>query len=222
MEDWTTKEYPTRSLLEGRTCRLEAFADEHASSLYESTVMPGAEDRFRYLPEYENPSREEFDHWFASKKESTDPKYYAIIDKATGLVGGRQTLMSIVPQHGVIEIGHIHYSPLIAKTTVCTEGIFLLLRYVFDDLKYRRVEWKCNNANEPSKRAALRFGFSAEGVFRQHYVIKGENRDTAWFSMLDGEWENKYRSGYTKWLHPSNFDEEGRQIKSLSSCCNES
>lgn len=141
MENWTSKEYPGIDLLEGRTCRLQAFSDEHATSLYESTVMQGAEDRFRYLPEYENPSREEFDDWFESKKKSTDPKYYAIIDKRTGLVGGRQTFMSIRPQFGVVEIGHIHYSPLIARTTVTTEGMFLMLQYVFDVLKYRRCEW---------------------------------------------------------------------------------
>lgn len=110
------------------------------------------------------------------------------------------------------------HSPQIAKTTITTEGIYLLLKYLFDDLKYRRVEWKCNNINEASKRAALRFGFSSEGVFRQHFIIKGENRDTAWFSMLDGEWEQKYRSGYNKWLDPSNFDEKGHQLVSLSCC----
>eukprot|EP00603_Paraphysomonas_imperforata_P006394 CAMPEP_0114413538 /NCGR_PEP_ID=MMETSP0103-20121206/910_1 /TAXON_ID=37642 ORGANISM="Paraphysomonas imperforata, Strain PA2" /NCGR_SAMPLE_ID=MMETSP0103 /ASSEMBLY_ACC=CAM_ASM_000201 /LENGTH=199 /DNA_ID=CAMNT_0001581623 /DNA_START=62 /DNA_END=658 /DNA_ORIENTATION=- len=199
MENWSGREYPAIDLLEGRTCRLEAFTTEHVTSLYESTVMEGAEDRFRYLPEYSNPSREEFDSWFHAKMSSTDPKYYAIIDKSTGKVGGRQTFMSIRPEHGVAEIGHIHYSPLIARTTICTEGMFLMLQYLFDVLKYRRCEWKCNNANDASKRAAARFGFTAEGVFRQHLVIKGENRDTAWFSILDSEWDDKYRDAYLKW-----------------------
>ena len=139
--DWSSKAYPDSDLLEGRTCRLEAFSDAHLTSLYESTVMEGANDRFRYLPEYPNPSKEDFDTWFSSKKMSSDPKYFAIIDKATGMVGGRQTLMSIRPEHGVIEIGHIHYSPLISKTTISTEAMFLMLQYVFDVLKYRRCEW---------------------------------------------------------------------------------
>ena len=141
LEDWSEREYPAVDLLEGQHCRLEEFANEHADSLFESTVMQGADDRFRYLPEYANPSREEFDAWFLAKKESRDPKYYAIVDKATGKVGGRQTFMSIRPEHGVAEIGHIHYSPLISKTTISTEGMFLMLQYLFDTLKYRPCEW---------------------------------------------------------------------------------
>ena len=117
-----------------------------------------------------------------------DPLFFAVIDKATGRAEGRQALMRIDPVHGAIEIGHVLWGPAIARTRVATEALYLSARYVFDDLGYRRFEWKCNDRNQPSKRAALRFGFAFEGVFRQHMVVKGRNRDTAWFSMLDSEW----------------------------------
>ena len=113
---------------------------------------------------------------------------FAVVDKATGKAEGRQALMRIVPEHGVIEIGSIFWGPAMARRRLATEALYLHARYVFDELGYRRFEWKCNNLNEPSKAAALRFGFTFEGVFRQHMIQKGENRDTAWFSMLDGEW----------------------------------
>ena len=137
-DHWST---PDANILEGRSCRLEALSDTHLSGLYECTVLGDAEERFRYLPEYPCPAREEFDLWFESKKISKDPKYYVVVDKSTGKIGGRQTFMRITPEHGVIEIGHIYWSSLIARTTVTTEAIFLMLQYIFDGLKYRRCEW---------------------------------------------------------------------------------
>jgi RimJ/RimL family protein N-acetyltransferase len=122
--------------------------------------------------------------------------------------------MRIVTEHGVIEIGHIWFAPILQRTRQATEAIYLLARHAFDDLGYRRFEWKCDSLNEPSRRAAERFGFIYEGVFRQHMVVKGRNRDTAWFSIVDGAWP-AVRAGFEAWLAPENFDEEGRQRRSL-------
>jgi len=142
-----------------------------------------------------------------------DPYYFAIVDqggRATGIAGGRQTFMRITPEHGVIEIGNILWGPAIARTRVATEALYLAAKHVFEDLGYRRFEWKCNNLNEPSKKAAARFGFTFEGVFRQHMWAKGANRDTAWFAMLDRDWP-RIRTAYERWLEPQNFDAAGRQ-----------
>jgi RimJ/RimL family protein N-acetyltransferase len=140
--------------------------------------------------------------------------FSAVIDKASGRAAGRQALMRITPEHGVIEIGHILWGPAISRTRAATEALYLAARHVFDDLGYRRFEWKCNNLNEPSKTAAQRFGFSFEGVFRQHMWGKGANRDTAWFSMLDREWPAIKRE-YERWLDPANFDAAGNQRSKL-------
>jgi RimJ/RimL family protein N-acetyltransferase len=142
---------------------------------------------------------------------------FAVVDAATGPAGGRQSLMRITPEHGVIEIGNIYWGPGVAGTRIATEAQFLFAQYVFDELGYRRYEWKCDNRNEPSKRAALRFGFKPEGVFRQHMVIKGENRDTAWFAILDHEWP-VLKAGYLRWLAPDNFAADGRQCRPLGTC----
>jgi len=136
--------------------------------------------------------------------------FFAAVDPATGRAEGRLALMRIDPANGVIEIGHILFGPRLARTRAATEAVFLLTRHIFDDLGYRRFEWKCDDRNEPSKRAALRFGFTPEGVFRQHMVVKGESRDTAWFSMLDREWPARKRI-FERWLDPDNFDEAGWQ-----------
>ncbi len=146
---------------------------------------------------------------------SDDPLVFAVIDKATGRAEGRQALMRIDPKHGVIEIGSILWGPAIARTRVATEALYLAASYIFDTLGYRRFEWKCDNRNVPSKNAATRFGFTFEGVFRQHMVAKGENRETAWFSMLDREWPARKRT-VERWLDPDNFDEAGRQRASLA------
>jgi RimJ/RimL family protein N-acetyltransferase len=140
--------------------------------------------------------------------------HFAVIDRNSGKVGGRQTFMRIDQKNGVIEIGNIYWGPSISRTPATTEALYLFARHAFDDLGYRRFEWKCNNTNAASKRAAERFGFAFEGLFRQHMIVKGKNRDTAWFSMLDGEWPRN-RKAFEGWLDPANFDREGRQIRRL-------
>ncbi|MDB5862806.1 MAG: family N-acetyltransferase, partial [Betaproteobacteria bacterium] len=159
--------------------------------------------------------RAPYEEWLKRSAASDDPLFYTVVDAATGRAEGRQTLMRITPEHGVIEIGNILWGPAISRTRVATEALFLHARYIFDELGYRRFEWKCNALNAPSMSAARRFGFSYEGIFRQHMIQKGENRDTAWFAMLDGEWP-QIRSAYERWLEPSNFDAQGRQKQPLA------
>jgi RimJ/RimL family protein N-acetyltransferase len=133
-----------------------------------------------------------------------------------GRAAGYASFMRIEPAHGVVEVGNILLSPILQRTRAATEAMYLMARHVFEDLGYRRYEWKCNAQNEPSRRAALRYGFTYEGIFRQHMVVKDRNRDTAWFSMLDSEWPAR-KAAFEAWLDPSNFDENGEQRKSLQS-----
>ena len=176
-------------------------------------MADGAVERFRYL--FDAPQdRTRFDEWLNKAAASEDPMFYAVIDLATKRCEGRQTLMRVTPEHGVIEIGNILWGPAIARTRVATEALFLFARHVFEDLGYRRFEWKCNALNEPSRRAALRFGFSFEGLFRQHMVVKGQNRDTAWYAMIDAEWP-ALRRAFEAWLDSANFDAERKQTARL-------
>jgi len=212
---WRPRPRPGRVQLEGHYCRLEPLDPaRHGDHLFAASMAPGAEERFRYL--FESPQqRTDFEGWLTSSAASQDPLYYAVIDSSSGRCEGRQALMRIVPEHGVIEIGGILWGPAIARTRVATEALFLSARYAFDELGYRRFEWKCNARNEPSHHAAGRFGFVYEGNFRQHMVVKGENRDTAWFSMIDRDWP-RLRQVFERWLEPSNFDAEGRQKRRLA------
>jgi RimJ/RimL family protein N-acetyltransferase len=173
-----------------------------------------AGERFRYLPDYPPKTRAEFQPWLDKAEASADPLFFTVIDNRTGKIAGRQTLMRIDAANGVIEIGNIYWGPLISRQPAATEAHFLFMEYIFDTLGYRRWEWKCNNANAPSKRAADRFGFSFEGIFRQHLVVKGENRDTAWYSIIDSEWP-ALKSAYQEWLDPANFGADGKQKRRL-------
>lgn len=206
---------PSRTVLEGRYVRLEPLAPRHAPELYRASSPPDAAERFAYLFETAPASEADMAAWVDKAAALPDPMMFAVIDQSSGKVSGRQALMRIVPEHGVIEIGAIYWGPGLAQTRGATEALYLFARHIFDDLSYRRFEWKCNNRNEPSKRAAARFGFTFEGVFRQHMILKGENRDTAWFSMLDTEWPAR-RAAFEAWLDPANFDANGRQITPLA------
>jgi len=203
---------PGRVVLEGRYARLEPLSLAHAEALLAASANAAS---FDYLFDVPPTDLEDLKAYIREKAALEDPLFQTVIDKATGLAGGRQTLMRITPEHGVIEIGNILWGPAIARTRVATEALYLAARYVFDELGYRRFEWKCNDRNEPSKRAARRFGFAFEGVFRQHMWTKGKNRDTAWFAMLDRDWP-RLREAYERWLDPANFDPAGRQRARLS------
>jgi RimJ/RimL family protein N-acetyltransferase len=201
-------------MLEGRWARLEPLsAARHDAGLRAASLAPGAEERFRYL--FDGPFDEAgFTRWIAGAEASRDPLFWAVIDRATGRAEGRQALMRIDPGHGVVEIGSILWGPAIARTRVATEALALMMRHVFADLGYRRFEWKCDARNAPSRAAALRFGFRFEGIFRQHMVVKGENRDTAWFAVTDGDWP-ALALAFERWLEPANFDAAGRQLTRL-------
>ncbi len=215
LSNWKGRERPQRVVLEGRYARLEPLdAKRHGDGLYVAATAGDADARFRWLPEVAPESREAFQPWLDKAEASPDPMYFTVIDKKTGQIGGRQTMMRIDAPNGVAEIGHIHWGPLIQQKPVTTEALYLFARYLFDDLGYRRFEWKCNNTNEPSKRAALRYGFVFEGVFRKVMVVKGENRDTAWYAMTDDDWKVA-KPAFEAWLDPSNFDSEGSQKRRL-------
>jgi RimJ/RimL family protein N-acetyltransferase len=215
LNNWQPRPRPERKTMEGRYVRLEPLdAKKHGDGLHEASTVPDADQRFAWLFESPPQSRAEFDAWLAKVEASQDPVYYAVMDKASGRVAGRQTLMRIDQNHGVIEIGSIYWGPLISRKPAATEAQYLFARHVFDDLGYRRYEWKCHNDNGPSKRAAERFGFTYEGLFRQHMIAKGGNRDTAWYSIIDKEWP-ALKKAYESWLEPSNFDGEGVQEKRL-------
>lgn len=215
LENWQPRPRPERKVMEGRYVKLEPLdAEKHGDGLYAASSVADADARFAWLPDHAPQSRAAFQPWLEKAAASPDPLFFAVIDKQSGKVAGRQTLMRIDAANGVIEIGNIYWGPLVSRKPAATEAQYLFAAYAFDELGYRRYEWKCNNANAPSKRAAERFGFKFEGIFRQHLVVKGENRDTAWYSIIDKEWP-ALKQAYQAWLDPANFDTEGRQKNRL-------
>ena len=205
---------PQRVPLAGELVRVEPLDPSlHGDELFASAQ--GADETWFYLPYGPFASKGEFGDWLEEHAATEDPLAFAIIDRASGAARGIATLMSIVPEHGVIEIGHIWLSPHLQRTRQATEAIYVMSRYSFDELGNRRLEWKCDAANASSRRAAERFGFVFEGVFRQHRIVKGRNRDTAWYSIIDGEWPSR-RAAFEAWLSPRNFDAGGRQLRSLA------
>jgi RimJ/RimL family protein N-acetyltransferase len=197
--------------------RLEPLEpNRHAESLFTSSHGTGGDshlwDHLAYGPFTD---QQEFTAWLKQRSASEDPLFFAVVDIATKRALGMASYLRIVPEHGVIEIGHIWFAPALQRTRQATEAIFLLARNAFDVLGYRRLEWKCDALNEKSRRAAERFGFTYEGIFRQHMVVKDRNRDTAWFSITDGEWPLR-RAAFEAWLAPVNFDQSGVQRQSLS------
>lgn len=213
LKTWKAPPFPPRKMLDGRYCRLEPLdVAKHGADIFAANA--GADRVWDYLPAPPPKDRAEYDALLTSMVENTTICPYAVIDKADGKAKGHMWIMEIRPAHGVFEVGWITYSPSMQRTRMATEAVYLIGDYGFG-LGYRRYEWKCNNRNEPSKRAALRFGFTYEGLFRQHMVVKGENRDTAWYAILDTEWPAR-KAAFERWLSPDNFDAQGRQNKSLS------
>jgi RimJ/RimL family protein N-acetyltransferase len=201
--------------LAGRTVRLEPLDPErHAPALFDAAQGDGADPLvWRHLAYGPFPDAAAYAAWARDATASGDPCFFAIVPAGTG-PSGVASFLRIEPAHGCIEIGHIWLGGRMQRTTAATEAIFLLLRHAFDDLGHRRVEWKCDAANARSRRAAERFGFTYEGTFRQHMIVKGANRDTAWFALLDGDWP-EVRAGFEAWLDPANHDADGRQREPL-------
>jgi RimJ/RimL family protein N-acetyltransferase len=207
---------PAREPLRGTHVRLEPVdMAAHGPSLYTlSHARPEDAALWTYLPYGPFANRGAFERWLAECAASSDPLFFVATEEQGGRAAGMASYLNIVPAMGCIEIGHIWFAPPMQKTRAATEAIYLMMRHVFDHLGYRRLEWKCNALNEASIRAARRFGFKYEGTFRQHMVVKGRNRDSAWFSLLDREWP-AVRAAFERWLAPENFDAAGRQRTSL-------
>lgn len=203
---------PERVTLAGRFVTLVPLAMEHSEAMFPATADP---ESWRYLFDGPYADRESFDTHWCRKVASEDPLFFSILETATGQPLGHASLMRIEPAHRVIEVGNILYSPALQRTRGATEAMYLLASYVFDQLGYRRYEWKCDSRNEPSRSAALRLGFEFEGIFRQHMIVKGGNRDTSWYSMLDVEWPSR-KQAFERWLDPANFDSSGHQIARLA------
>ena len=187
--------------------------DVHAQTLYEE--IRGRDEVWLYLFEPPPPNRATFDALLRRKAANPDRVYLTVMDHTLGQAAGYACYMRIDEPHRSIEVGDILFTPAIQRTRGATEAMYLMAKHVFEDLGYRRYEWKCNDLNAPSKRAALRLGFTFEGVFRQHMIIKGRNRDTAWFAMLDSEWPSR-KAAFERWLDRSNFDAAGRQLRPLA------
>ncbi|HCR3981772.1 TPA: GNAT family N-acetyltransferase [Kluyvera ascorbata] len=214
LPDWQPRPYPQRVVLEGQYCRLEPLSLQHADALFAAHQQAADTRNWTWLLREPEGSVEEYRQWIAGVESLQDPLHFAVIDIRTQQPVGSLALMRIDPNHGVMEVGHVHFSPLLSRTPASTEAQWLLMRYAFETLGYRRYEWKCNSFNEPSRRAALRLGFQFEGRFRQALVIKGHNRDTDWFSIIDGEWPALDRA-FQAWLAADNFTADGKQRQSL-------
>lgn len=212
--DWQPRLHPSRVVLNGRYCRLEPLRVEHAGALFAAYQQAEDTRSWTWLLREPDATVAEYSQWVASICELSDPIHFAVIDNQTQSPVGSLALMRIDPKNGVVEVGHVHFSPLMSRSPLSTEAQYLLMRYVFDELGYRRYEWKCNSLNEPSRRAALRLGFQYEGRFRQALVVKGHNRDTDWFSILDNEWQT-LDCAFQNWLATDNFTADGKQIRSL-------
>ena len=216
LADWKGAPAPSATLLEGRFIRLEKLDPaRHAEQLWQAFQGPGADPKlWDYLP-YGPFERSAFNDWLSNHAANSDPYFFTVIDRANGEAQGILSLMSIVPAQGRIEIGHVTFGAPMQRSPKSTEAVYLLAKEAFA-IGYRRLEWKCNNGNARSRQAAERLGFSFEGVFRQHMVVKGKNRDTAWFSMLGSEWPS-IDAGFKRWLSEENQSDAG-QLKTLAEC----
>jgi RimJ/RimL family protein N-acetyltransferase len=213
--NWKPVSAPAQITLRGHHVTLVPLsAAQHTAALWQA--VEGHDELWDWLGDGPYASEDGLRQALAQKEAGTAAVFLAIVPAATGRAAGYASLMRADPAQGVVEVGNILMTPGLQRTTAATESMYLMARHVFESLGYRRYEWKCNLRNEPSRRAALRYGFTFEGIFRQHMVVKDHNRDTAWFSMLDSEWPARKRA-FEAWLDPANFDEAGSQRKTLGS-----
>jgi len=210
---WKPVLLPLPETLRGHTVSLEPLnAANHTGDLW--LAVQGHDEVWAYLADGPYAHEADLQRALAEKERGSAAQFFAIVPRTSGRVEGYASYMRMDPANGVIEVGNILLAPSLQRTINATEAMYLMARHVFEDLGYRRYEWKCNANNEPSRRAALRYGFTFEGIFRQHMIVKGQNRDTAWFSMLDSEWPAR-KTAFEAWLDPTNFDAAGKQRKSL-------
>lgn len=208
--NWTPPPVPPPTSLVGRFCRVEPLAvDRHAADLYAANRVDHAGRMWTYLAYGPFPSLDDYVAWMTRVCQGNDPRFYAIVETATGKAVGVASYLRIDPANGSIEVGHIAYSPSLQRTPAATEAMYLLMQQAFT-LGYRRYEWKCDALNAPSRAAAQRLGFTFEGIFRQAVIYKGRNRDTAWYAIIDTAWP-ALQTAFTHWLAPENFDAQGQQ-----------
>jgi RimJ/RimL family protein N-acetyltransferase len=212
---WTACPRPSRTPIEGRFCRIEPLDPaRHAAALFEANRRDAEGRMWTYMAYGPFDSQSAYATWAEAAAKSEDPLFHAIVDLGTGTAVGVASYLRIEPAVGVIEVGHIAYSPLLQRRAAATEAMYLLLRRAFDELGYRRYEWKCDALNAPSRAAADRLGFRFEGVFRQATLYKGRNRDTAWYAITDREWPAR-KAAFEAWLDPANFAPDGCQLQPL-------
>jgi RimJ/RimL family protein N-acetyltransferase len=212
---WKPPSAPARASMEGRYCRLEPLAvPAHMESLYAANALNTDGSMWTYMAYGPFATPDSYRAWLESACRGDDPLFFAIVDRSTGRAVGVASYLRIDPANGCIEVGHLAYSPLVQRTPAATEAMYLMMEHAFA-LGYRRYEWKCNALNAPSRAAAQRLGMSYEGIFRQATVVKGRNRDTAWYSVIDTEW-SALKQAFAQWLAPENFDAQGRQMAALS------
>ena len=216
LESWQACQHPKGSSMQGRLCRLEPVnPDAHVQDLYDAYALDLKNRNWTYLPYGPFATLSEFQSWIEISCLGDDPCFFTVIDRDTGKAVGLASYLRINPAVGVIEVGHIHFSPLMQGSAISTEAMYLMMKLVFDDLGYRRYEWKCDALNAPSCAAAIRLGFKFEGIFRQATIYKQRSRDTAWYSIIDSEWP-VIKQIFETWLRSDNFDAEGQQKTSLS------
>lgn len=213
LPDWVAPQAPDVDFLDGRFVRLERLScDRHGAALFQA--YSGHDAVWTYLPVGPFHSSAQYQRWVRENETSTDPYFFAIQDKVSGKWAGVASFLRVTPNAGTIEVGFLTFSPLLQRTPAATEAMFLMMQWAFE-AGYRRYEWKCDALNLPSRRAAQRLGFSYEGVFRQAAVVKGRNRDTAWFAVIDREWP-ALKEAFHVWLSPENFRPDGSQVERLS------
>ncbi len=216
LPEWPGAKEPNHESMVGRACRLEALdANRHAEALHRAYELDPEGRNWTYLPYGPFATAAEYREMVAGFQDSPDTLFFAIVDLASTAPVGVASYLRAVPAMGSIEVGHLCYSPLLQRTPVSTEAMYLMMKRAFDDWGYRRYEWKCNSLNAPSVAAARRLGFRFEGLFRNHAVYKRQNRDTTWLSIIDEEWP-AIRAALEAWLEPANFDEAGGQRKRLA------
>lgn len=212
---WKPARIPERKVLDGHLCRLEPIDPErHGAKLYRANSLDVAGKNWTYLPYGPFATLDSYRAWIERDCVGSDPLFFVIVERTRDEAVGVASYLRIDPRNGAIEVGHINYSPLLQHTPAATEAMYLMMKQAFE-LGYRRYEWKCDALNAPSCSAAKRLGFTFEGIFRQAAVVKGRNRDTAWYALIDKDWP-ALREAFERWLDPSNFDAEGKQRTRLS------
>ena len=213
--DWTGCDRIPHTPMQGHFCDVVPLSMDHSNDLYTAFQADETGTLWTYMPAGPFGAQADYDAWVRTACDSQDPLFFAVINKETNRAVGVASFLRIQPENGVAEVGYITFSPALKQTPMATEAMFLMMKRIFDELGYRRYEWKCDALNEPSRNAAKRLGFSYDGLFKQALIYKGRNRDTAWFSILDQDWP-ALKTAFETWLAPTNFDSQGKQITRLS------